>query len=56
MEPLSEAVAENCDVFAPVRDKFKKLVEYQAANFAPPVKARRSQCRDYADACDRSYR
>ncbi len=34
VEPIGDEVALNLDVFAPIRDDYKHLVEYQAAEFA----------------------
>ena len=36
IEPTGDEVALNLDVFAPIRDDYKHLVEYQAAEFASP--------------------
>ena len=33
VEPIGDEVALNLDVFAPIRDDYKHLVEYQAAEF-----------------------
>jgi quercetin dioxygenase-like cupin family protein len=34
VEPIGEETALNLDVFAPIRDDYKHLVEYQAGEFA----------------------
>jgi quercetin dioxygenase-like cupin family protein len=36
-EPLGDEVALNLDVFAPMRDDYRHLVEYQAGEFAEPA-------------------
>ena len=36
-EPLGDEVAVNLDVFAPVRDDYRHLTEYQEGDFADPA-------------------
>ncbi|MCK9512747.1 MAG: cupin domain-containing protein [Pigmentiphaga sp.] len=38
VEPTSDEVSLNLDVFAPLRDDYRHLVEYQAADFEPEAK------------------
>jgi quercetin dioxygenase-like cupin family protein len=39
-EPIGDEVVWNLDVFAPIRDDYRHLVEYQAEEFAEPPQAR----------------
>ena len=34
-EPLGDEVVQNLDLFSPIRDDYKHLVDYQAEEFAP---------------------
>jgi mannose-6-phosphate isomerase-like protein (cupin superfamily) len=36
-EPIGDEVVLNLDIFAPIRDDYRHLVEYQAAEFALPA-------------------
>lgn len=36
-EPLGTEVVMNLDVFSPIRDDYRHLIEYQDAEFANPV-------------------